>query len=82
MKIVLTEPEMQQVLDGDYEKGEFCKHHRHNGGDQDIIFEKGGKHFRTTYTWFEDGGIYWEGQYEATEVVKAEKVVSYWKAVD
>ena len=81
MKITLTKKEVQDILDGDYIKGDFEKHYRHNGGYQDIIFKKDNKHYTLTYTWFEDDGIYWNDDYEATEVIEAEKVIKYWKVV-
>jgi len=64
--IKLTKSDMQKILDGEYIKGEFEKHYRHNGGDQEIIFEKDGKHYSTGYRWFEDDGIDWLDEYEAT----------------
>jgi hypothetical protein len=72
---------MQEILDGKYVKGEFKKHYRHNGGDQEIIFEKDGKNYSTTYTWFEDDGIYWNDLHYATEVKQVDKIVKVWEAV-
>ena len=82
MKITLTKKEVSDILDtrGIIE-GDFEKHYRHNGGYQDIIFQRDDKHYMFTYLWFEDEGISWENQYEATEVVQAEKLVKYWKVV-
>lgn len=82
MKIKLTKQDVQKILDSEYIKGDFEKHYRHNGGYQDIIFKKDDKHFLFTYLWFEDDGIYWDDEYEAIEVVEAEKMIKYWKACD
>lgn len=79
--ISLTKSEVQEVLDGEYIKGDFDKHYRHNGGYQEVIFKRGDKHYRFIYLWFEDDGISWEDTYEANEVVEAEKVIKYWKTV-
>jgi hypothetical protein len=81
MKITLTKAEVQEILDGKYIKGDFEKHHRHNGGYQDVIFGRDNKHYLFTYLWFEDEGVYWEDAYEASEVVESEKVIKYWKTV-
>ena len=81
MKITLTKAEVSDILDGKYKKGDFEKHYRHNGGYQDVIFERDLKFYMFTYLWFEDDGISWEDPYEAVEVVEAEKVVKYWKVV-
>ena len=81
-KITLSKKEMQDVLDGDYIKGDFEKHYRHNGGYQDVIFKRDDKTYLATYVWFEDEGISWDDTYEATEVVEAEKTVKYWKLVE
>ena len=73
---------MQNILDcEEYIKGDFEKHYRHNGGYQDIIFKRDGKHYLTTYLWFEDDGISWEDEYEITEVHEVERVVKVWEAV-
>lgn len=80
--IKISKKEMQAILDGDYIKSEFEKHYRHNGGYQDIIFSRDGKYYRTTYLWFEDDGIYWADEYEATEVKEIEKVVKVWVNVE
>lgn len=77
--IKLSQTEMQNVLDGTYIKSHFEKHHRHNGGYQDIVFSRDGKNYRTTYLWFEDDGILWDDFYDAVEVEECEKVVKYWK---
>lgn len=82
MKIKLTKKDVQNILDGEYIKGYFEKHYRHNGGNQEIIFKKDDKHYLFTYLWFEDDGIYWSDEYEATEVVEAEKIIKYWKIVE
>lgn len=79
--ITLTKQEMQEVLDGDYIKGEFEKHHRHNGGYQTIVFKRDGKHYETTYTTWEEEGIEWEDGYTAVEVEKSTKIIEYWKPV-
>ena len=81
MSITLTKAEVQNILDGDCIKGDFEKHHRHNGGYQDVIFTREGKHYRFTYLWFEDDGVYWEEPYVAQEVIEAEKTIKYWKLV-
>ena len=82
-KITLSKTEMQNILDREeYIKGDFEKHYRHNGGDQEIIFKKDDKHYQSTYLWFEDDGIMWMEEYEAVEVVEAEKVIKYWKVVE
>jgi hypothetical protein len=70
---------MKEVLDGEYISTDFEKHYRHNGGYQDIVFNRDGKNYRTTYIWFENDGIEWQDVYEAVEVVEAEKVIKYWK---
>jgi hypothetical protein len=80
-KIILTRTEAEQVIDEGV-KGDFEKHHRHNGGYQDIIFLRDGKYYLLTYLWFEDDGIYWDETYEAQEVIEAERVEKYWKTVD
>jgi len=80
--IKLSKSQMNEILDGKYIKGEFEKHYRHNGGDQEIIFEKDGKHYSTAYRWFEDDGIYWQDEYEATEVKQVDKVVKVWETVE
>ena len=80
-KIKLTKKEIQSVLDGEYIEGDFEKHHRHNGGYQDIIFEKDGKNYRTTYLWFEDDGIYWSDNYDAIEVKQIERKIMVWESV-
>ena len=79
MSITLTKAEVRAILDGDYIKGDFEKHHRHNGGYQDVIFEREGKKYLFTYLWFEDEGIYWDDNYVANECAEAEKTVKYWK---
>lgn len=79
--IKISKEELQVILEGKYIEGDFEKHYRHNGGHQDIIFEKDGKNFRLTYTWFEDEGIAWESQYDCTEVHQVEKVIKVWEAV-
>lgn len=82
-KIILSKAEMQDILDKEqYIKGDFEKHYRHNGGDQEIIFKKDDKHYITSYRWFEDEGILWNDEYTAVEVVEAEKVIKYWKVVE
>lgn len=81
MSITLSKTEVSEILDGDYIKGDFSKHHRHNGGYQDVIFKRDGKHYMFTYLWFEDDGVYWDETYEAQEVIEAEKTVKYWKFV-
>ena len=83
MKIKLTKDEVKKILDsGDYIKGGFSPVSRINGGLQKIIFRKDDKHFMFTYLWVEYDGIEWVNEYEANEVVEAEKVVKYWKVVD
>jgi hypothetical protein len=82
MTLTLTKDEVRKILDGEYVKGDFEKHYRHNGGYQDVIFTRDGKHYQFTYLWFEDEGVYWDNTYEATEVVEAERVVKYWKKVE
>jgi hypothetical protein len=79
--IKLTKEELIIILDGKYIKGDFEKHHRHNGGYQDIIFKRDEKYYMTTYLWFEDDGIYWDAEYEATEVKEVETVVKVWKPI-
>jgi len=79
--IKLSKAEMTTILDGKYIKGEFEKHYRHNGGDQEIIFERDGKHYSAWYRWFEDDGISWEDEYEATEVALVERVMKVWETV-
>lgn len=82
-RITLTKDEVCDLISSDdYIRGDFEKHHRHNGGYQDIIFKRGDKHFLLTYLWFEDDGIYMDDHYDAFEVVEAEKVIKYWKLVD
>lgn len=82
-RITLTKNEVCDLIDSDnYIRGDFEKHHRHNGGYQDIIFAQDGKRWLLTYLWFEDEGIYWDDNYDAYEVVEAEKVIKYWKLVD
>jgi len=82
MTITLTKKDLQHILDcEEYIKGDFEKHHRHNGGYQDIIFKKDDKHYRTTYLWFEEDGTSWLDEYEATEVREVEKIVKVWEAV-
>jgi hypothetical protein len=82
--IKLTKADVNEILDErKYVKGDFEKHHRHNGGYQDIIFERDNKHYRFTYLWFEDDGIDWSSnEFEAVEVVESEKVIKYWKVVE
>lgn len=83
LSIIITKEELARILDSDdYERGDFKKHHRHNGGYQDIIFKRNGKNYLLTYLWFEYDGIYLENNYQAFEVVEVEKVVKYWKIVD
>ena len=53
-KLRLLKESVQKILDGEYIKGDFEKHYRHNGGYQDVIFKHEGKHYRFTYLWFED----------------------------
>ncbi len=77
MKIKLTKQDVQKILDTypeEYVNDDFEKHHRHNGGHQDIIFKKDNKHYLFTY--------HWEDEYTAVEVVEAEKVIKYWKVVE
>ena len=82
-RITLTKKEVQALIDSDdYIRGDFEKHHRHNGGYQEIIFPLNGKRWILTYQWYEDDGIYWDDNYDAFEVVEAEKVIKYWKLVD
>lgn len=69
------------VLDGKYEKTGFEKHYRHNGGDETIVFERDGKHYQTSYRWFEDDGISWSENYECHEVEKREVVTVKWVSV-
>ncbi len=77
--ITLTKADLRKILDSEiYLKGDFEKHNRHNGGDQDIIFEKDGKHYRTTYRWFEDDGLDWQPNYDAVEVKQVEQLVKVW----
>ena len=79
--IKLTKAQMGEILDGKYLKGDFEKHYRHNGGTQVIIFEKDGKHWETAYRWFEDEGVDWWDEYDATEVHQVEKMVKVWEPV-
>lgn len=81
MKITLTKDEVEDILNDDYIEGKFKKHHRHNGGHQEVIFLRDNRHYLFTYLWFEDDGIEWDDNYEAQEVVEAEKVVKYWKYI-
>ena len=80
--IKLTKSDVSKILDGKYIKGDFEKHYRHNGGYQEVIFKKDDKHYRFTYLWFEDIGVEWDNEYNATEVVESEKMVKYWKVVE
>lgn len=81
MKIILSKEEVSDILEGEYIKGDFEKHYRHNGGYQDVIFKRDDKHYMFTYLWFEDSGIWWYDKYEATEVVESERIIKYWKVV-
>ena len=47
--ITLTKQEIQNILDGEYIKGDFEKHYRHNGGYQDVIFKRDDKYFMFVY---------------------------------
>ena len=79
--IKLTKKEMRNILDGEYIKGAFEKHYRHNGGDQEIIFERDGKFWISSYRWFEDDGIEWLDEYNAVEVKQVEEIVKVWKPI-
>lgn len=79
--ITLTKQEIQNILDGEYIKGDFEKHYRHNGGYQDVIFKRDDKYFMFVYLWFEDDGIYWDDSYTATEVHEVEKIIKVWEVI-